>query len=274
MFENGISLNCSIYRALEQLTCPTNNQTAKFRLHKVNGKNSDYLVTFHRQRATSADSCSLWRKFWCYDSEAACCEGIINAVNNKNENDEICFINVASHYSVETPMNNTQWLERANLDVSNTNPQLTLLLDLDDTMFSQYKTDNFTFAYYSSHTRTVYINTDAMMKVAAFKNRGHRVMVVTDATYSFKCIKVAFEHFGIKLNEDYYFNSVHSAKHGMLKRDFISCYAFDKSCLLVDDVDENRSFSTHFYHAVGPRPFPDLLIPENKRKQPQTTSNN
>ncbi|MBE8167277.1 MAG: hypothetical protein HAW66_02755 [Shewanella sp.] len=252
------------FRALEQLTTRRSEDSSViFRLHKMNGKTQDYQVSYHEGRAVECKRNKGWHSYFTSRKEAIKQMSLVHFLNQKDTLNVPCVIKVTNDYDAKFPKNKNEWLDKANDFVSKENPALTLLLDLDDTLFSLTKTPHFTFKLNMNivNIPNHFVNKDAMEKIAAFQRRHHRIKVITNANYPYINIAGFFKYFNITLPEADYFNRDHPARCKLTKQEFIERYAFNKSCLLVDDKLKNGSRSTHFHHAYWLAPFPDLSCP-------------
>ncbi|MCL1078462.1 hypothetical protein D5R81_11060 [Parashewanella spongiae] len=254
------NLSCLSYRTLERINELPDKSAIIYRLHKMNGKTQDYRVNFQEGIAVDCIRHRGWHSHCTSNKEALKQMAIMHYLNVPADTTGPCLINVKSDYNVTVPKNKAQWLARANLMVSSTNPAVTLLLDLDNTMFSlnPSKQFNLEFPLKLNRFSTLFVNEDSMKRVVAFQQRNHHIKVITDADYEYAIIAPLFSHFGITLHNTDYFNRNHQAMEQLTKHEFIKRYAFDKSCLLVDDQLRNRCPNIHFHHANALTPFPQL----------------
>ncbi len=97
-----------------------------------------------------------------------------------------------------------------------------------------------------------------MNNVKALQGRGHKVIILTRATYSFVSVTEAFVRRGVQINRLDYYNRKHRIKAKVRRKcEFIDMFkTFDKRCLHVDNLLTCESSSTHFYHAWASAPFP------------------
>ncbi|MBM7071203.1 hypothetical protein JQC92_03990 [Shewanella sp. 202IG2-18] len=258
IFRSRDGLSLSQYRAIEKVSSKPDETKAQYRLHLQNGKTRDYKVKFEGNRAVSASARgNFWWKYH-HEYEEREEAGILYQLNHEEIKNSPCVIDVSSDSSRPLPLTKDEWVSRANLPVNVSNPALTLVLDLDDTLMSKKLTA--TFNKESSVFEGRYFNHKAMQQISAFQKRGHKVAVLTSATYPFKDVANAFSDFNVGLENARYFDLNHKARKGLFKPDFLDKYAFDESCLYVDDKNLNQSDSTHFHHATVIQPFPELLI--------------
>ena len=260
MISKDRGLSYQTFQTIEKISPAGKNGLTRVRLHKQSGKIRDYSVRYRGKVATQVKSNSFWRNFWHELTEYYRCSCIVSHLNHLPLYDGPCVIDVSSGYSRPYPSDNKEWLQRANQHVSRQNPRLTLLLDLDKTLLSSSKSTVFDVP--SSKNDRVFFNSRALKQLSAFQKRGHRIMVISNAFYPYSAVAEEFRKYDVDLSEEFYFNHAHQARFGMRKQKFISKYAFDKSCLLVDDLVTNRSKKTLFHQAREESPFPELVEPK------------
>ncbi|MCL1078079.1 hypothetical protein D5R81_08620 [Parashewanella spongiae] len=158
---------------------------------------------------------------------------------------------------------NKIWLAKARLRVSESNPPLTLLLDLDETVIfygSAHRRFNKAFKLLSEEHRggTVYFDPKAMENLLAFQSNGHEIMIITQGGYLYSDIKMLFATQGIFIEDDAYYNKVDiGSKHGD-KKYYIDRHEFNHETLLIDDKMHNEPTYTHFLLSGPTIPFPSL----------------
>ncbi|WP_133309774.1 hypothetical protein [Parashewanella spongiae] len=154
------------------------------------------------------------------------------------------------------------WLERVRKPVSETNPKLTLLLDLDKTLFHNVQElgrMNELFDW-DGTGEALYIDVNALRQVAEVQNLGHNIVVVTRGKYKFTLIYRLFLEHNILLAQDDYHNRNRINKDGIIsKRTYINRCNWNRKALLIDDLAENKPMNTHFIQANNTDSLP--LIP-------------
>ncbi len=182
-------------------------------------------------------------------------EGFVGAVSLET-------LSITSKKQVKYPIDATAWIKCASMAVSDKNPALTLILDLDDTMILLNQTivpftqvHPLTFLDYSINKEyDAYFAPTHFYQARTVQNNGHKIKVFTSGYYTFKPVQALFARNGIYLSEGNYFNrqKMEQAISGYaisIKKSFIeSNDEFDHSYLLVDDTIENKPANVHFYH--------------------------
>ncbi|MCL1076782.1 hypothetical protein D5R81_01480 [Parashewanella spongiae] len=158
------------------------------------------------------------------------------------------------------PETKEEWLERAALFVSDINPPLTMILDLDETLLSLGKAyGRFNEEFVTQNGRlTFYYDYKALREVAAIQSKGHKILVMTHATYSYSEIKFLFYTVGIELKQAEYFNAPYFKGFDTAKADFLDDAGFKHESMLFDDQKYNKPNDCHFYLISKGEPFPTL----------------
>ncbi|RYV02050.1 hypothetical protein SOPP22_10760 [Shewanella sp. OPT22] len=257
------ALNIREFAGLEKVSSDPENRAAVFRLHKQSGTTYDFDVSFSTEqliKATEAKIVKAHKRFLKDSTDRDRATRIVQHINHPDwqlNPYTTCIVDTSVSYKGEEPKTISDWIIRANEDVSIDNPPLTLILDLDDTVLSKNKSCSFD-TLDSLHGGT-YFNLTAMKQISAFQKRGHKIKVLTNSQYLFRRIESAFSRYGVTLEKKNYFNVESKARNGLSKGDFLDKYSFNKSCLHVDDLTSNESRKTHFYHVTGASPFPELI---------------
>ena len=182
-------------------------------------------------------------------------QGFVGAVNLRT-------LPIASDDQVKFPISTPEWIKCASMPVSDKNPALTLMLDLDETIILLGNKKNpFTqvhpldiFYQQTLKKYDVYFAPTYFQQVRTVQKNGHKIKVITSGYYTFKPVQALFARNAVHLLEANYFNhqEMEQAMSGYaisIKKSFIeSNDEFDNGCLLVDDKIQNKPANIHFYH--------------------------
>ena len=166
------------------------------------------------------------------------------------------------------PSNSKQWLEQTSVEVSATNRPKTLLLDLDGTVLSFDKPYHRFTQKISVNEYNFFIDPDALNELKAFQQRGHHIIVITEASYQFQEVETIFKTFGVTLAEECYISRPEVIVAGKGKRRFINNMEFGPESLLIDDKEKNKPKNAHFIQILPDQPFPCLSQKETRDKEP------
>ena len=156
------------------------------------------------------------------------------------------------------PSTKEEWLNSASSKVSASNPILTLLLDLDKAVLhlgEEY--ERFKFEVQIAD-RTFFIDENAFKELKRFQHRGHHIIVITAASYTYDEISTLFRRFDITLEEERYVNRRDLFIFGKSKSHFIDMLEFHEESLLIDDKPFNKPTNCHFIQVSPESDFPKL----------------
>lgn len=164
-----------------------------------------------------------------------------------------------------------QWFINAEKTAQELGHQLTAVVDLDLTLIEneadphKLNSDKFSTLHVIVGQRKIGIDLTAFLELKAFCQRGHRIIVFTENTYSYDFIEWLFNMFDIALKREHYFN-----RRSMEKLDYrlnqkgvyigLGSKLFDRHSILFDDNPNNRPQlgPCSFYHVKQSEPFPKL----------------
>ncbi|MGB0895209.1 MAG: hypothetical protein ACPGUD_12445 [Parashewanella sp.] len=157
------------------------------------------------------------------------------------------------------PQTSAQWFACAAQVVSDANPKLTLLLDLDNTIFTSWIIERM----HKPKTLTrckkrVFVDPDAMQQIKAFIGYGHQLIIITSANYCYSDIHELFLEYRINVPACNYYNCedyIHedNGKAGAIKR-----IGFSNAAMLIDDLKSNKPDCVWFTQAKYYEPFPNI----------------
>ncbi|WP_204999298.1 hypothetical protein [Parashewanella hymeniacidonis] len=78
-----------------------------------------------------------------------------------------------------------EWIQKSNAKVDDTNPPVTLLLDLDETIISQDNPLSLHSLQVFVNDLAFYVDLDAIEAIKRIVNNGHNLKIITDAGYSY-----------------------------------------------------------------------------------------
>lgn len=162
--------------------------------------------------------------------------------------------------SSQWPRTSQQWLSKVSKPVSTNNRALTALIDLDGLVINGDRTSKFNRAFtYSCHGQTLtwYYDPKALEFFRRIQCLGHKLCVVTTASYFFERVNALFRLVGIKLPAGNYFNQTTMLQHVIRdKARLIERLGFGANALLFDDVTENFPIQAHFQWVKAEQEFP------------------
>ncbi len=162
------------------------------------------------------------------------------------------------------PETSIEWIVHAAEKASIHNPELTLLLDLDETVV-HYGTNplgrfNKPFKFTKSFTeKTIYYDADALRQVKLLQKRGHKVVVITNAPYLKEDVTELFKKVEIKLDQKNFYNRNTEGRNRKDKASYIRFLKYGRRSLLIDDIASNCPSSVHYAQATLSR-FPELTL--------------
>ncbi|MGB0895065.1 MAG: hypothetical protein ACPGUD_11720 [Parashewanella sp.] len=249
------------------------NSAVQYRVHFING-HADFVI-----KNTVKAKISRYFSCWYFDTQAELIKGHINRNRNLTkakeyvrEQGSIHSCDVSQYeFDLSTPIDtsprlpqtSSEWLAAIHLPVSENNPQLKILADLDESVLHYGKPCGrmrikFDCRLYLSGVKyALYYDPVALDDLARAQQRGHKVVVITNAKYPYKVIQCLFATRGIGLKENDYFNINHPSRRNKSdKKSFIESLPFGRESTLIDDLPENTPNNTHFIQV-----FPECMYP-------------